>query len=443
MIGIGRTRHLGQVLAAGAVIGFAGCQHFASRPDAPRGSFWHKASKADGPITPAQEADVQISLGRAAEQQGDLEQAMAAYRAALGRDKRRADAHLRMAVLHDKQGKFRESAELYRKALALRPGDPDVYCDMGYSFYLQRRWAEAEMNLRQALAVDSRHQRAHNNLALVLVRNNRLEDALAEFREGGSDPVQAHNNLAFALTMDRRWDAARAEYRRALERDPSSKVAQARLAQLNGLLAKLEPARSGAAGNPQSLAMTTAAPTPPPRPPVPTATPPELARSLARRDQALRTASTTIAPSPRPAGMGVPVPARPAVGEAMVDRWWVDDSAAAPPRRQFGPATGPAGHIPAQPTARPRPKAPRAENPPSGLGMTVDPRSQAPTSRRSPKRASIHPPRSPKAPTPQDPPQPTRSTPILPPLTAPETGLDARSPQIPQAVDLPPLPSSP
>ena len=106
------------------------------------------------PITPAQEADVQITMGRVAEKQGDIEQAMAAYRGALTRDDHRADAHLRLAVLHDKQGKFRESAELYKKALALRPGDAEIYCDMGYSFYLQRRWAEAEMNLRQAIAVN-------------------------------------------------------------------------------------------------------------------------------------------------------------------------------------------------------------------------------------------------------------------------------------------------
>ena len=41
------------------------------------------------------------------------------------------------------------------KALKLSPGSPDIYCDMGYSLYLQRRSAEAEMNLRQAIALDS------------------------------------------------------------------------------------------------------------------------------------------------------------------------------------------------------------------------------------------------------------------------------------------------
>src|SRR5262249_51155381 len=87
---------------------------------------------AGGPMgtpPPAQEADVRVALGRTAEARGDFQQAMAAYRAALDRDRRRADACLRLAILHDRQGQFAESADLYGRALALAPGDPDIFCD--------------------------------------------------------------------------------------------------------------------------------------------------------------------------------------------------------------------------------------------------------------------------------------------------------------------------
>ncbi|HZW35061.1 MAG TPA: tetratricopeptide repeat protein, partial [Isosphaeraceae bacterium] len=418
MKAIGRMRHLGNVLAAGALVGLAGCQHLASRPGAAPVTGWPQAAKTDGPITPAQEADVQISMGREAEQQGNLEQAMAAYRAALTRDDRRADAYLRMAVLSDKQGKFRESAEFYRKALARRPGDPDIYCDMGYSFYLQRRWAESEMNLRQALAVNSQHRRAHNNLALVLVRNDRLEDALAEFRKGGSDQVQAHTNLAFALTMDRRWDAARAEYQRVLERDPASKVARARLDQLNALLAKLEPTRAGAAPGPALLTTSTGAP--PPRPARPTATPPDASRSLAPRDPALFTTATSVAPPLRQAGIAVAGPPHPAQNNAQMDRWWVNDSAVGTaPRRLSGPATGAPRPLPDRPTPRPEPQAPQPQSR-SGPWLAVAPPSQPTPSNPPSKRPIIPPPRPPKLPVtrPLDPP-PTRSTSVPPPLHFP------------------------
>src|SRR5262245_4140986 len=92
------------------------------RPQAPPGG-------TAGAATVAQEADVQVALGRVAERQGDFPRAMATYRAALERDRSRADACLRLAVLHDSQGQFNEAARWYRRALELAPGDPDVFCD--------------------------------------------------------------------------------------------------------------------------------------------------------------------------------------------------------------------------------------------------------------------------------------------------------------------------
>ncbi len=118
------------------------------------------------------------------------------------------------------------------------------------------------MNLRQAIAVNRDHRRAHNNLALLLVRDNRLEDALAEFRKGGSEPAQAHLNLAFALTMEQRWESAREHYQRALALDPASQLAKDRLGQLNALAAKMEKRRDGTPQDPHVL--ITSANGPPP-----------------------------------------------------------------------------------------------------------------------------------------------------------------------------------
>src|SRR5262249_29864473 len=116
----------------------------------------------------------------------------------------------------------------------------------------------------------------------------------------------------------------------------------------------------------------------------------------------------------------------------------------APPRRQSAPATGAPAQLRKQPTARPRPQAPRAENA-SGPSVAVAPRSQAPASSRSPKRASIHPSKPPKASsrTLHHPPRTTRSTPVLPPITATETTAGARSPGTTQTDNLPTLPSVP
>jgi Flp pilus assembly protein TadD len=435
MTGLRRTPRIGKVLAAGALIGLAGCHQVPSRPGAPSPLGFGNEPKGGGTtITPAQEADVQISMGRVAEQQGDLDQAMAAYRAALDRDKSRADAYARLAILHDKQGKFRESADLYRKALALRPGDPDIFCDMGYSFYLQRRWAEAEMNLRQSLAVNPEHRRAHNNLALLLVRDNRLGDALAEFGKAGSDPVQAHMNLAFALTIDQRWESARAEYQRALALDPSSQLAKARLDELNNLLAKREPAApapDGARRDPALLTAATATAAPParrgPDGPTAAATPPQSALSGARRDPALL-ATTAVSPSP-PQGYRtrtrVAIPSVPAGDGTMQRLWATADSAtgAPPPPRPDARARNTAPTAPPQRRdSHPQPDAAPPDDSSTLPLLAIDsPTLAQQAGTRSPDRASIPPPQSFEAlrTARPDAHPPAVSTPIAPPRRTP------------------------
>jgi Tfp pilus assembly protein PilF len=234
-----RIARLG-ALAVGGACCLVGCHQLQTNADPASGGSQSTSPARDGKMTSAQHADMQIAMGRVSERQGDLAAAMASYQEAVKRDGSRSNAYVRMAVVHDRQGEFRESADLYRQAIKLAPGSPDIYCDMGYSLYLQRRWAEAEMNLRQAIALDKKHSRAHNNLALVLAQNGRLNDALSEFRQGGSNVASAHANLAFVLTMERRWDEAREHYRLALAADPSSTELKARLQQLDTLVAKVE-----------------------------------------------------------------------------------------------------------------------------------------------------------------------------------------------------------
>jgi Tfp pilus assembly protein PilF len=336
-------------------------------------------------------------MGRVAEKKGDFDQAMAAYRAALSRDGRRADAYRRLAVIHDQQGKFRESAELYSKALALRPGDADIFCDMGYSLYLQRRWAESESNLRQAIAVDPDHARAHNNLALLLVRNNHNEDALVEFRKAANSPAQAHMNLAFALTMDERWESARAEYERALTLDPSSQAASARLNQLNALLAKRElpPDRTPNDARAQTSTATAAPSQPMPRaaePMRPAAA--EYIRPPAPRDPRLLTASAARPPLRPSLRVGARAATLPANDDPPSRLWSLNANGHAElaPRRREPVAATPLLRTHAANTART--SSPRKAASVSSPQLAVDTHAPAPASSKDPQRAPMPKPES-------------------------------------------------
>ncbi len=219
--------------AALGLLCLAGCHNLGGRPS-PQSGPAGLGSEPSPAVTRAQEADMQITMGRNAERKGDFDQAIAIYKDALKRDKSRADAYQRLAIIHDRRGEFRESAELYRMALAASPGNADIFCDMGYSLYLQHRWAESEQNLKQAIALRPDHARAHNNLGLVLAQDRRPEEALAEYRKAGNDEAQARSNLALAMSLDGRWDEARDQYKKVAALDPrAAATAQARLTELD------------------------------------------------------------------------------------------------------------------------------------------------------------------------------------------------------------------
>jgi Tfp pilus assembly protein PilF len=227
--------------------GFAGCLHFdlPSRPELTVADSTLNASK----VKPRQVADVHVALGRSLEKQGEAAQAMAAYKEALRLDPSRADAGLRLAILYDKEGKFKESLPLYQKALAAYPGNPDIFCDMGYSLYLQRRFGEAEINLRQALALAPEHVRAHNNLGLVLAHSGRPEEAVGEFRRAGCTDADAQINLAFALTLENNWAEAGKRYEMALAIDSSSTAARKGLQELDSVVARANQVGPTSASN--------------------------------------------------------------------------------------------------------------------------------------------------------------------------------------------------
>jgi Tfp pilus assembly protein PilF len=184
---------------------------------------------------------------------GAVEQAEDALLKAVKDDPSRADAWASLAVLADEQGKFAQSETYYSKARSLLGDTAVLCCNRGYSYYIQRRWAEAEASLRQAITLDPTNRRAHNNLGLVLAHSSRPDEALAEFRSAGCAAAAAEANLALCLTLESSFDEARRHYQLALAADPESAVAREDLRVLDHLQEKMRPVASS--GNLPNLAM--------------------------------------------------------------------------------------------------------------------------------------------------------------------------------------------
>jgi Flp pilus assembly protein TadD len=189
------------------------------------------------PLTASQAADIKVALGRTLEKSGDLDQAQAAYLQAVTQDPHRGDAWARLGVLYDMKGNFASSAECYRKARLYQGANSSLSCNLGYSLYLQRDLAGAEMSLREAVSLDPANARAHNNLGLVLAHSGQAKAAIQEFRRAGCTEAEAHTNLALARAVEGDLNGARDAYEHATAIDPNLVAAKKGLRQLKDLIA--------------------------------------------------------------------------------------------------------------------------------------------------------------------------------------------------------------
>lgn len=235
------------LLAAVCVASLGGC----AGPGSERLAFWSKkepASTAESSVLDSrQTAEVQLALGRTAEQQEQWPTAMKIYLQMLDADPKHPDATHRLAVLYDRRAEFEQSAQWFQKTLKLKPGDPDVFCDIGFSLYSQGRYTEADINLRQAIALQPEHARSQNHLGLVLAQQGEREASLAAFRRAHCSPAQAHANLAVILALNNHVEDAR-EHLQLARRDlaPNDRGVQEQLEELDVLIANHQPQQSPA-----------------------------------------------------------------------------------------------------------------------------------------------------------------------------------------------------
>lgn len=235
-----RSRRAGAFIVILCVT-FAGCGHtsrFKSRRDQAQGHG----------LAANQTAEIQLAMGRSLEAEGEFDKAIAAYREAAQTEPNRYEPRLRTAILLDRFGRFTEAAPHYMAALKASPGNAEIYADRGYSLCIQGRDAEGEVALRQAIAIEPRLARAHNNLAALLARSGRTDDALAEFRKAGCPESDAQLNLAFALGQGRRWDEAKKHLEIAKQAAPSAKAISEDVAHLEALITRAETVNSRGTG---------------------------------------------------------------------------------------------------------------------------------------------------------------------------------------------------
>lgn len=147
--------------------------------------------------TKDQPSDVTPWLKNAAvaESKGELGAAKELYKKILDKDPNNSEAHHRLAVIADQQQDPQTADVHYQTALKLNRKDADLLSDMGYSLYLRGKYDESEMRLKEALEANAYHRGAHSNLGLVYGKQGKYDQALAAFRQAGTES-DAQRNMA-------------------------------------------------------------------------------------------------------------------------------------------------------------------------------------------------------------------------------------------------------
>ncbi len=166
-----------------------------------------------------------IAAGRLAESRGDLLLAVSMYRKATGLDHDDANAYNRLGLVLDRLGQFQSADAALQTAVDLAPEKAYLRNNLAYNYILQRRWKEAEEELRRALECQPSFARARINLGFVLGRTGEYDQAMREFLRV-LPPASAHYNLGLMYEINRRYRLARASFAQALSLDPRMASAQ-------------------------------------------------------------------------------------------------------------------------------------------------------------------------------------------------------------------------
>ncbi len=178
-------------------------------------------------------AKICFATAQTLEQGGKDAEAIALYDKARQLDKHfTAASTRRLAVLFDRNGEFDKALAEYRRGLSDNPKDAELLSDLGYGYYCRAEWAEAEKNLRKAVAANPKLANAWINLGMTLAQQARYDESLAAFGKVVSE-AQARCNVAFIQVTQDKVAEAKNNYESALRLEPGLQLARIALQKMN------------------------------------------------------------------------------------------------------------------------------------------------------------------------------------------------------------------
>jgi Tfp pilus assembly protein PilF len=148
--------------------------------------------------------------GRALLAMKDHEAAEKSLEKAVHLDSSSWKAQLALGMLYDDLGRIDEAIAAYEAALRIRPGEASILNDLGVAYYLRKDYAKSIETLEKALrtARPEDRKRVYNNLGRAYARTGAYPRAVDAFRRGTDLPTAYNNVGVVLLEQDKPAEAA-------------------------------------------------------------------------------------------------------------------------------------------------------------------------------------------------------------------------------------------
>ena len=218
------------------------------RPEDPVPLWRFTPSFFDSPKTPAaverlrslirpyaNRSDAHFYLGLVANAQGDGQEAISQYQAALKNDPDSSGIYDKLGLVLDRSGKFDGAIVYFQKAVHLAPTDTDARFNLGVALLQRGNDAQGLRELGEVLRLKPYDAATHFCMGFAFLYSKRIDEAIPHFRAGlryQPDDAEAHYGLGSALSAQGKREDAAAEVREALRLRSDYPEAQALLQRL-------------------------------------------------------------------------------------------------------------------------------------------------------------------------------------------------------------------
>ncbi|MGE5584453.1 MAG: tetratricopeptide repeat protein [Bacillota bacterium] len=164
-----------------------------------------REASGDGPVPTWRSAEDCVDRGCGLLGRGRLDDAQAAFEAAIALDPENAQARNKLGVVLAHKGRLDEARVRFEEALALNPRFAAAMSNLGNIYKEKKMLDRAVEFYKMALSVEPDHATAHHNLGVVYRQMGMIDRAVSHFKQAHRLELRAVNSESRAAARAGRY----------------------------------------------------------------------------------------------------------------------------------------------------------------------------------------------------------------------------------------------